>query len=109
MPAPDAPSRDALLQDSLAAALDFYRHVGVDIALGEASRNFFAESEAAAAAKTPSPLAGRVASVSGPGGAPRQADFARAAAQRDLRDPKSAVADFGIDAQTGNTRFASGK
>ena len=44
MPATDAPSRE-----TLAAALDFYRHVGVDIALGEAPRNFFGESEAAAA------------------------------------------------------------
>ena len=49
MPAPDAPSPDALSQDALAAALDFYRHVGVDIAVGEAPRNFFEESETAAA------------------------------------------------------------
>lgn len=40
MPASDA-SRDAL-----AAALDFYRHVGVDIAVGETPRDFFAESQA---------------------------------------------------------------
>ncbi|MBX3524631.1 MAG: uracil-DNA glycosylase [Rhodoblastus sp.] len=44
MPTPDAPS-----PDSLAAALDFYRHVGVDIALGEAPRDYFGESESAAA------------------------------------------------------------
>lgn len=42
-----APSRD-----TLAAALDFYRHVGVDIAVGEAPRNFFEESEAAATRRT---------------------------------------------------------
>ncbi|MFO1137340.1 MAG: uracil-DNA glycosylase [Rhodoblastus sp.] len=47
MPAPDAPSRDAQSQDALAAALDFYRHVGVDIAVGEAPRDFLAESQAA--------------------------------------------------------------
>jgi len=49
MPAPDEPSDAAPSRDTLAAALDFYRHVGVDIALGEAPRNFFGESEAAAA------------------------------------------------------------
>jgi DNA polymerase len=47
MPAPDAPSSDAQLRDALAAALDFYRHVGVDIAVGETPRDFFAESQAA--------------------------------------------------------------
>ena len=40
MPAPDAPSRDAL-----AAALDFYRHVGVDIAIDETPRDWFAETQ----------------------------------------------------------------
>lgn len=49
MPAQDKPSDAAPSRDALAAALDFYRHVGVDIALGEAPRNFFGESEAAAA------------------------------------------------------------
>ncbi len=43
MPAPDAPSPDAV-----AAALDFYRHVGVDMAVGETPRDYFAESQAAA-------------------------------------------------------------
>jgi len=59
MPAPDAPSRDAQSRDALAAALDFYRHVGVDIALGEAPRDFLAESQIAQqrAVSGPAPLA----------------------------------------------------
>lgn len=49
MPVQDKPSSDAPSRDALAAALDFYRHVGVDIAVGEAPRDFLSESEAAAA------------------------------------------------------------
>ena len=55
MPAPDA-SRDAL-----AAALDFYRHAGVDMALDDAPHDRFAESKAAhdrpAMPSQPSPAA----------------------------------------------------
>ena len=43
MPFPDAPSRDAL-----AGALDFYRHAGVDIAIGAHPRDRIAEARAAA-------------------------------------------------------------
>lgn len=84
MPAQDTPSSDAPSRDALAAALDFYRHVGVDIAMGEAPRDFLAESQVVQQrAGAPSPLAGRVASGGEPGGARRQADPTRAA-QRDL-------------------------
>ena len=54
MPAPDT---DAPSQEALAAALDFYRHVGVDIALGEAPRDFLADFEAAKQAPARSPAA----------------------------------------------------
>ncbi len=47
MPAEDKTFSDAPSRDALAAALDFYRHVGVDIALGESPRDFFSESQVA--------------------------------------------------------------
>ncbi|HMN70947.1 MAG TPA: uracil-DNA glycosylase [Rhodoblastus sp.] len=80
MAAPDAPTHDAL-----AAALDFYRHVGADIAVGEAPRNFFAESEAARRGDgAPPPLAGKVASGGEAGSDRRQAGPSRPAALGDL-------------------------
>ncbi len=80
MPAPDVPSRE-----SLAAALDFYRHVGVDVALGEAPRNFLEESEAAAA---------------------RRADVRPASVERSEPQPRRLAADPARDGE-GGPRAAS--
>lgn len=54
MPASDVPSRDAL-----AAALDFYRHAGVDIVVGATPRDHFAEAAQAGREAPPSPPATR--------------------------------------------------
>ncbi|MDE2363227.1 MAG: uracil-DNA glycosylase, partial [Hyphomicrobiales bacterium] len=43
--------------DALAAALDFYRHAGVDVAVGERPRNYLAEGQAPA----PGPMRGPAA------------------------------------------------